>query len=140
MCKLLEKVVNNRLVFVLERGNVLTPFQYGIRKKRSTGDVLARVESDVLNAFAEGKHLVAILIDISKAYDTTWKCNILMKIYNYGIRGPLAHFIKNFLRDRQFKLKIGNTLSKVYALEEGVPQGSVLSVTLFAIAIDNIAS
>ena len=81
-----------------------------------------------------------ILTDIAKAYDTTWRYNILRKIYNYGIRGSLVHFIRNFFRDKQFKLKIENTFSKVYTQEEGVPQGSVLSVTLFAIAMDNIVS
>ena len=40
---------------------------------RSTVDDLAKIETDILNAFKNWKHLVAIFFDIEKAYDTTWK-------------------------------------------------------------------
>ena len=39
---------------------------------------------------------------------------------------------------RSYQVQIGSTLSEIYIQEEGVPQGSVLSVTLFAIKINNI--
>ena len=36
-------------------------------------------------------------------------------------------------------MRVGNTLSERHQQEEGVPQGSVLSVTLFALSINGIA-
>jgi len=47
-------------------------------------------------------------------------------------------FISNFLQDRAFETKIGETLSTTHTTENGVPQGSVISVTLFLVAINNI--
>ena len=47
-------------------------------------------------------------------------------------------FIKNILTERKFRVKVGNTLSTPFVQENGVPQGSVLSVTLFAIAINGV--
>ena len=47
-------------------------------------------------------------------------------------------FIHSFLSDRLIKVRVGNTLSQLFMQEEGVPQGSVLSVTLFSVAINNI--
>ena len=50
----------------------------------------------------------------------------------------MYHFIKEFLADRYIKVRVGSEYSSAYIQEEGVPQGSVLSVTLFAIAINSL--
>lgn len=79
-----------------------------------------------------------VYFDIEKAYDTTWRHGILRQLHEYGLRGPLAFFIKNFLKNRYFSVKIGNTFSAEYRQEEGTPQGSVISCTLFIVAINGI--
>ena len=78
------------------------------------------------------------IFDLEKAYDTTWKYGILQDLYNLGLRGRLPMFIKNFLFERTFRVRVGSTLSNSQHQEEGVPQGSILSVTLFSIKINNI--
>jgi len=57
-----------------------------------------------------------------------------------GLRGNLPVFIKNFLNDRTFQVRLGTILSNIHSQEMGVPQGSVLSVTLFSIKINSIVS
>ena len=47
-------------------------------------------------------------------------------------------FAQNFLSNRQLKVRVGSAFSSCYLQEEGVPQGSVLSVTLFAVAINSL--
>ena len=42
LCKTMERMVNNRLVWYLESNNILTPQQSGFRKNRSTVDHLVR--------------------------------------------------------------------------------------------------
>ena len=58
-------------------------------------------------------------------------------LHNMGLRGRLPNFIKAFLTDKKFQVRIGTTLSDIQKQEEGVPQGSILSVTLFKIKINN---
>ena len=48
----------------------------------------------------------------------------------FDLKGRLPHFIDNFLSKRNFKVRVGTTLSDLQGQEEGVPQGSILSVTL----------
>ena len=55
-----------------------------------------------------------------------------------GLRGLLPNFIENFLKNRIFQTKIGQSLSEWYPQEEGVPQGSILSPILFEIKINSI--
>jgi len=54
------------------------------------------------------------------------------------LKGHLPTFIENFLSDRHFRVRVGTTLSDLHDQEMGVPQGSILSVTLFSVKINNI--
>ena len=47
-------------------------------------------------------------------------------------------FIEGFLKNRQLSARLGACLSGLIDQEMGVPEGSVLSVTLFALKINSI--
>ncbi|WP_143558918.1 reverse transcriptase domain-containing protein, partial [Solemya velum gill symbiont] len=138
LCKTFERMINSRLVWTLESQNLLSPLQCGFRKRRSTVDHLIRLDSYVKKAFSRSEHAVTIFFDLEKAYDTTWKYGILKDLHKLGFRGRLPLFILNFLQDRTFQVRMGSTLSDTFQQEMGVPQGSVLSVTLFSIKINSI--
>ena len=76
--------------------------------------------------------------DLEKAYDTTWRYGILRDLHDLGIRGRLATFIESFLTDRWIQVRVGSTLSEQFDQAQGVPQGSILSTTLFNIKINSI--
>ena len=61
-------------------------------------------------------------------------------LHDIGLKGRLPNFISNFLSDRSFNVRIGSTLSDTFEQEQGVPQGSILSPTLFNIKINNIVN
>ncbi|GBN69716.1 putative RNA-directed DNA polymerase from transposon BS [Araneus ventricosus] len=138
LCKLLEKMINHRLTHFLETKNLLSPFQSGFRKGRSTLDNILALETDIRLAFLQRKHLVAIYFDIEKAYDRTWRYGILKDLYDSNLRGNLPIFIENFLRLRRFRVRLASEMSDYFIQEEGVPQGSILSVTLFILKINNV--
>ena len=50
----------------------------------------------------------------------------------------MLEFIKKFLRHRYIQVRVNGQLSKKIELENGVPQGSVLSVTLFLISFNDV--
>src|SRR5207253_1047135 len=139
LCKVLERMVNTRLVWQLESSGILAPSQCGFRRNRSAVDHLVVLESAIREAFAKKQHLVAVFFDLEKAYDTTWRYGILRNLASYGFRGRLPLFLVNFLSERTFRVRVGSCLSDRQVQEAGVPQGGVLSVTLFAIAINGIA-
>ena len=59
-------------------------------------------------------------------------------LHEIGLKGRLPIFVQNFLSNREFKVRVGSTLSEAHNQEQGVPQGSILSVTLFSLKINNI--
>ena len=128
-------MINDKLVWFLESTNLISRNQAGFRKDYSTNDHLVRLESFIRDAFVKKEHVVAIFFDLEKADDTIWKYGIMKDLHD---RGRLPNFISNFLSDRSFNIRIGFALSDTFKQEQGVPQGSILSPTLFNIKINNI--
>jgi hypothetical protein len=138
LCKTIESMINTRLVWFLESNGLLAESQSGFRHFRSTMDHLVSLESNIRNAFIRGEHIVSVFFDLEKAYDTTWKYGALKDLHEIGMRNRMPLFINIFLSDRCFKVRIGNTFSDLHNQEMGVPQGSMLSVTIFNVKINSI--
>jgi len=102
-------------------------------KNRSATDHLVRLETFVCEAFIQQHHAVAVLFDLEKAYDTTWKYGIMRDLHRAGLQGRLPTFIEGFLQSRNFQVRLGSCLSQLYDQKMDVPQGSILSVTLFGL-------
>ena len=107
ICKTMERMVNSRLIYYLEQNHIITEFQSGFRRQRSTMDQLVRLVTWVREGLANGQHVVAVFFDLEKAYDTTWKYGILSDLFNAGLRGHLLIFISRFLEGREFRVRIG---------------------------------
>ena len=92
ICKLFERMVNHRLMWFLEKNNILCPEQSGFRKHRSTIDALTQLTCHIENGFKEKKHTVAVFFDLEKAYDTVWRAETLNYMHEMGLRGNLPAF------------------------------------------------
>nr|CAH7742070.1 unnamed protein product [Callosobruchus chinensis] len=57
----------------------------------------------------------------------------------WKLKGQLPKLIQSFLHTRYIKLKNGHNISNKYELQNGIPQGSPLSVLLFAISINTLS-
>ena len=133
-------MINKRLIWYLESNNLLSRYQSGFRAGHSTNDNLVKLETFIREAFVKKEHVVAVFFDLEKAYDTTWRYGIMKDIHKLGLRGRLPTFIESFLADRAMQVRVGSTLSDLYDQEQGVPQGGVLSTTLFNIKINDIVN
>ena len=130
LCKTLERMINKRLVWYLESNDLISPIQSGFRSDRSTNDHLIRLETFIRDAFVNREHVMSVLFDLEKAYD-----GILKDLHDLGLKGRLPLFIQSFLEDRTMQVRIGSTLSDLYDQEQGVPQGSILSISLLLCSI-----
>ena len=119
-------MVNKRLVWFIESNNLYTNSQCGFRSQRSTMDHVVRLETSIREANIPSQHLLVVFFDLEKAYETTWRYGIMKDLHNMGLRGRLPNFIKAFLTDRKFQVRIGTTSSDIQQQEEGVPQGEYI--------------
>ena len=133
-------MINKRLVWYLESNNLITKYQSGFRAERSTNDNLVGLETFIRDAFIKREHVVAVFFDLEKAYDTTWRYGILKDLHNFCLKGRLSNFFGSFLEDRTIQVREGSTLADLYDQEQGVPQGAILSTTLFNVKLNDIVN
>lgn len=72
-CKIMEKLINKRLSWYLESNKLITNTQNGFRPGRITMDSHLILLSEIQISFKNKQHLVAILFDLEKEFDTTWR-------------------------------------------------------------------
>ena len=138
--KLMERVINRRLLFFLENNNILSPTQTGYRRHRSTEDQLALIAQEIENAFQEKKKTVTVFFDMTKAFDKVWREGLLLKVLQCGVSGRMYGWIRCFLHDRSARVRLDGCLGESVKMREGVPQGGVISPTLFLIYINDITT
>ena len=71
--------------------------------------------------------------DVSKAFDQVWHFKLIQKLKQINIDGHMLNFLVDFLKDRHIQVRIGNQYSTEKHLDMGLPQGAILSPTLFNI-------
>lgn len=77
--KILERMINERIIWKAEREGWFDVNQNGFRRGRSCGDNLSKLVSEIELCRETNLNLTAVFLDIKSAYDNI-KCDILCDI------------------------------------------------------------
>jgi Reverse transcriptase (RNA-dependent DNA polymerase)/Endonuclease-reverse transcriptase len=146
--KIFERTILKRLNDFVSANNILPHHQFGFRRAHSAAHQLRRVVKhikDARNSVSRGTSRVThstgmLLLDVEKAFDSVWHEALLHKLLQKGCDIFLARLIFSFLKGRSFQVSIGNVKSSSHNIPYGVPQGAILSPTLYNIFTSDVPS
>ena len=75
---------------------------------------------------------------MEKAFDKVWKDGLRYKLRENGVSDNMYKWISQYLYNRTARVRVEGEYSREKVLREGVPQGGVLSPTLFLVFINDI--
>lgn len=129
--KLLERMVLHRLEWWLEGHHVFPDEMAGFRRHRSSMDAVLDLVTTVEQAKSRRRIVMAVFLDVKRAYDTVSHTHVLHALMQAGVPGRPFRWLADFLRGRTLSIRTQRGTTPKVVLSHGVPQGSVLSPILF---------
>lgn len=138
--KIMEKIMTDQITQYITFFNILSPSQFGFRKKLSTTDAVNFFNTFISNSFNNNTFIYANLCDLSRAFETLNHNILLQKLAHYNFQNTSIQFIKSYLQDRVHIVKLGERLSVPRRVNLGIATGSILGPLIFLLYINDLPS
>ena len=137
--KLYSSILNSRLVDHLERTGFLVDEQNGFRKGRACIDHIYVVSTITRTRIKQNKSTFACFIDFTKAFDWINRDFLQYRLLKSGVNGKFYNAIKSLYQAPSACVQLNEYRTGWFSQQFGVKQGDILSPTLFAIYVNDLA-
>ena len=131
--KVMEKLILQRIRWSVNPPNIRAT---GFKPGSGTRDAISILLNDISISRTRKRRAAAVYLDLQKAFELVNKDVILSELMAAGLNGRLLAWTSDFLSDRRAKVRFQNYYSNLQSFENGTPQGSSLSPTLFNYAMN----
>ena len=127
----MAKILKNLFSIIsssLHTNNLITKNQSGFRPGDSTTNHLLYLIDEIHQAFdcTESFEVIAVFLDISKAFDKVWHEGLVFKLAQNGISGSLLKLFQNYLNNRKQRIVLNGSFSEYSKIASGVPRALFL--------------
>ena len=133
--KTMERMILTRLEWYLEHYEIYPDAMAGFRRGRSATDNVVDLVTYVEHQKACKRLCAALFLDVKGAYDNVTHEAILSALETVGLGGKIYMWVCSYLQTRSFYMTTENGPTTEYYSSRGVPQGGVLSPTLFNLTL-----
>jgi len=128
--KLFERILRSRIQDTIKEN----PRQFGFTQGRSTTDAIQEI---VNHRESKAKLVIAVMLDISAAFDSVWWPSVLMALKENDCPRDVYTVMQDYFKNRQVILQEGDSTRR-RVQSRGCPQGSVLGPTLWNLVFDGL--
>jgi hypothetical protein len=106
--KILEMVMQTRILLHLSKNNILNKEQFGFRTGLRTDDAIYKVTTEILNSMNNKLTVGGIFCDLEKAFDYVDHEILRSKLEYYGINSKNLALYQSYLGNRYLRTLIHN--------------------------------
>ena len=130
--RIMQKQINDFIV------SFLCPYLCGYRKGFNTQHALLTLFENWRKSLDNKSFCGAILMGLSKAFDTLNRNLLISKLHAYGFQHDALKLLHSYLSKRWHRTKVNTSFSSWEELIKAVPQGSVLGPILFNLYLNDL--
>ena len=130
--KIMQKQINDFII------SFLSPYLCGCRKGFNTQHALLTLVENLRKSLDNKGFGGAILMDLSKVFDTLNHDLLIAKLHAYGFQHYALKLLQSYLSKRSHRTNVNTSFSSWEELIKGVPQGSVLGQILFNLYLTDL--
>lgn len=137
MNKLLQTIVKNEFEEYLDNNRIISKCQSGFRQKHSCESALNLIVSTWKKEICDENVIIAVFVDLTRAFETIDKNILLKKLEEYGLRDIVLNWFKSYIKQHKQRVKFNNIYSEIEGVKIGIAQGTPLSSSLFNLYIND---
>ncbi|XP_068224762.1 uncharacterized protein [Palaemon carinicauda] len=128
--KVAERMVLNRLKWKIGKlHHRLYAFTDGVGTHECITDLMATINES---------HSLVVFLDLEKAFELASSAAILFSLVRKRVRGHLLSWVQEYTQGREARVTFQGATSPFLPLENGTPQGGILSPFLFNVLVENL--
>ena len=138
--KIMEKHIQGQIKEHMIKNDIIDENQWGFQEKKGTPKLIKEIVEYIYMQLKQKKHVVVLTIDYEKCFDTLAHNKIIEKLQDAGIEEEALEWCEEFFTERQTTVKVGQEFSEKRKLNKGIPQGSLLSPSIYIMYANDLGN